>query len=359
MTEYYAVIMAGGGGTRFWPKSRQARPKQFLPVVGDDPLITRTVERLADGCDPERILIITNRLQLEGTRERIDALPQENLIAEPEGRNTAPCVGLAAVLAQVRSGDDPVVGVFPADAHVQPEAAFTRTVQAAATLAAETGGIVTIGVRPDHAATGYGYIQQGGAVDFTGEVPAHAVERFTEKPDDQTARRFVEDGGYLWNAGIFLFRASTVLEELRRQQPEIHQRLEAFRPQAGTDRQDEALAAAYDQMPSISFDYAVMEGAESVYVVEAQFEWDDLGSWSSVARHNEADADGNVLRGEVIAVDAHNNTVDAERPVALVGVEGLVVVDAGDALLVCRRDRAQDVKRVVEHLRETGRDELL
>ncbi|MBN1257792.1 MAG: mannose-1-phosphate guanylyltransferase, partial [Planctomycetes bacterium] len=207
--------------------------------------------------------------------------------------------------------------------------------------------------------TGYGYIQQGEAFPNKGEITAHRVTRFTEKPDLETAQEFLADGGYSWNAGIFFFRTSTVLAELERQQPEIFQRLEAFRPHLGTAKEMAALAEAYAEMPSISFDYAVMENAESVYTVKATFDWDDLGSWASVARHLPPDADGNVIKGEAITIDSHGNTVESKRLVALVGVDDLVVVDSGDAVLVCPKDRAQDVRAVVDALKAQGRVEYL
>ncbi|MFW5856615.1 MAG: mannose-1-phosphate guanylyltransferase, partial [Planctomycetota bacterium] len=308
----------------------------------------------------EHILVITNETQRAGTAERAPTLPPENIIAEPVGRNTAPCVGLAAVLAQVGAGEgeDPVVGVFPADAYIHPTSEFTRAVEAAVGLARDRGGIVTLGIPPGFAATGYGYVQEGESLPDC-EPPAFTVRRFTEKPDRETADRFLREGGYLWNAGIFFFRASTVLEELRRQQPEIHRRLEAFRPAAGTDSQADALREAYAEMPAISFDYAVMEHAESVYVLRAPFDWDDLGSWASVARHDEPDSDGNVIRGDAVTIDSEGCVVDADRTVALVGVKDLIVVATDDAVLVCPRDRAQDVKEVVNRLREQHRDDLL
>jgi mannose-1-phosphate guanylyltransferase len=358
MESYYAVVMAGGGGTRFWPRSRQTTPKQLLAITGEKALIAQTVERLNDGCPAEQTLIITNAKQRPGTLACVPELPEANIIGEPIGRNTAPCVGLAALIAQVRSGDDPVVGVYPADQCIKPVAAFTETVQTAVKLASESAAIVTIGVKPSYAATGFGYIQHGEELSGTAN-PAYDVQAFKEKPDTATAEQFVASGEYSWNAGMFFFRASTVLNELERQQPEIFAALELLRSAIGTDKVEEALAAAYEAMPSISFDYAVMEQAPCVQVVQAAFDWDDVGSWAAMARHFPADADGNVVRGEAIAIDSHNNTVDSKRLVALVGVDDLVVVETDDSILVCKRDAAEDVKQVVERLKADGRNELL
>lgn len=356
MNDYCAVVMAGGGGTRFWPRSRQTTPKQFLPIVGETPLLTATVARLGLTCPPDSIRIITNERQVAGTRGCLPDLPAENIIAEPQARNTAPCVGLAALLCQARTGADPVVGVFPADAYITPDEAFVQTTAQAVGLAGEDGVIVTVGVPPAFPATGYGYIQCGPPRPG-GE--GWQVARFTEKPDAATAQAFLAAGGYFWNAGIFFFRASTVLAELARQQPAIHEALEALRPALGTAGEAAALESAYAAMPAISFDYAVMENAADVQVVEATFSWDDLGSWAAVARHGTADGAGNVTRGDVLILDGKNNTVEAERTVALLGVEDLIVVETADALLVCHRDRAEEVKRVVETLRTQGRESLL
>ncbi|MHC4885109.1 MAG: mannose-1-phosphate guanylyltransferase [Planctomycetota bacterium] len=355
---YFAVIMAGGGGTRFWPRSRQTTPKQLLPITSDKALIAETQERLADACPPEQTLIITNAKQVEGTIREVPALPTENIIAEPIGRNTAPCVGVAALVAAHRGGPEAVIGVFPADHCIAPVEEFSRTVRTAIAIAEREKSIVTIGIKPNFPATGYGYIEAGEAIADT-DVPACAVKSFREKPNLDTAVGFVKAGSYCWNAGMFFARAETILSELQRQQPEIHRLLEELRPAIGTPEQDAALAAAYEAMPSISFDYAVMESAERVHMVEASFTWDDVGSWAAVERHFPADERGNVVRGECIAVKSKNNTVDSKRLVALVGCEDLIVVETDDAILVCKRDQAEEVKQVVETLKKDDRSELL
>jgi len=358
MIDYVPVIMAGGGGTRFWPHSRRTMPKQFLPITGDEPLLTETAKRLAQSADAKRILVITNAKQLEGSRECLPMVPEENVIGEPVGRDTAPCIGLAAVLSQAQRDDDPVIGIFPADHSIRPAEEFERTVAVAAGQAQEEGVIATVGIRPGFPATGYGYIEQGEAVGGT-DVPVYSVTAFKEKPDEETARTFLDVGNYSWNAGMFFCRASTALSELKRQQPEIYRRLEAFRPHASGEGREEALATAYADMPSISFDYAIMEGAARVRVVEASFQWDDVGSWAALARHFPADGEGNVVRGDALAVDAHGNTVVSDRFVGLVGVNDLVVVETQDAILVCSRDRAEEVKKMVQALEDGNREDLL
>jgi mannose-1-phosphate guanylyltransferase len=357
MENYLAFIMAGGGGTRFWPKSRKKTPKQFLPIVGDSPLISQTVERLCSFAERDNVFIITNEIQKPGTIERVK-LQEVNVIAEPFGRNTAPCVGLAAIIAQVKSGDDTVVGIFPADHYITPVEEFDKTVEQAVLLAEKSDSIVTIGIKPSHPATGYGYIQHGDTVDGC-KVNSYKVKRFTEKPDIDTAKNFLEGGGYSWNAGMFFFKAGVVLNELKNQQPKIYNLLQEFKNSIGKADEADKLCEVYEKMPSISFDYAIMEHATSVHVVEATFNWDDVGSWAAVSRHEKMDENGNCIKGDAIIVDSKNNTVESEKTVALVGVENLVVVDTGDAILVCSKDNCENVKEVVEILKKEKREELL
>lgn len=358
MIDYWPFIMAGGGGTRFWPKSRQTCPKQFLAIVGEQPMITQTVNRLETSCETERIFIITNEKQADGTKSLVPQLPSNNIIAEPVGRNTAPCVGIAAAYAKKKSNANPVVGIFSADHVISPDEEFNRTISCAAKLAEEDGAIVTIGIKPSFPATGYGYIEHGDKIPEA-SPDAFQVKRFTEKPDASTAESFLKDGGYSWNAGIFFFKADTVLAELEKEQPEIFSRVQEFSQSIGTDKEIEALEKAYTQMPAISFDYAVMESAKNVKVVQASFNWDDVGSWAAVDRHFEKDPGENIFKGDVLSIDTKNVTVDNKRTVALIGVSDLIVVDTDDAILICDKNRAEDVKKIVEELKKNNRKELL
>ncbi|MHC4872584.1 MAG: mannose-1-phosphate guanylyltransferase [Planctomycetota bacterium] len=358
MIDYWPFIMAGGGGTRFWPKSRQHCPKQFLPIVGDKAMITQTTDRLESGCSAEKIFIITNEKQAAGTRELVPAIPAENVIAEPLGRNTAPCVGIAAVYAREKSGGDPVIGIFSADHVIGPIDEFNKTVKAAAELAETPGNIVTIGIKPTFPSTGYGYIEHGDNIAGS-DVNSFDVKRFTEKPGLAAAEEFVASGNFSWNAGIFFFKSGTVLAELERQQPEIFKRVEEFSKAIGTADECKALEKCYNDMPSISFDYAVMEGAENIKVVEATFNWDDVGSWAAIPRHFKKDDGNNLLRGDVVAIDSSNCHVESSRMVALVGVENLTIVETDDAVLICESSRAEEVKKIVETLKNEGREELL
>jgi mannose-1-phosphate guanylyltransferase len=359
----YPVVMAGGSGTRFWPLSRQARPKQFLALAGDEPLLAATVARLPPLAKIDRTYVVLGPSHAPTARKLLPKLPKENLVVEPTARNTAPCVGLAALHVAKR---DPkgVMAMLPADHHVARPAAF-RDALAAAAAVAETGAIVTLGVKPTRPETGYGYLQVGeklpavaGAAD--GLAPRR-VQRFVEKPDAKTAERYVKDDRYLWNSGIFVFRVDVILEEIRRSMSDLAGQLDKIGAALGTPREKAVLAKVYPQTPSISIDYGVMEKSDRIAVVPADFGWSDVGSFAALPEVRTADAQGNVTEGFALVLDSRNSVVLAqkERPVAVIGLDDVVVVDAGDALLVCRKDRAQDVRKAVDELRKRGREDLL
>jgi len=359
----YPVVMAGGSGTRFWPLSRQARPKQFLPLAGEAPLLVDTVARLPPLARLERTYVVCGPGHAPLVRQLLPKLPKENLVVEPTARNTAPCVGLAALHVAAR---DPkgIMAMLPADHHVARPAAF-RDALAAAAVVAEGGAIATIGVKPTRPETGYGYLKVGPRLPVKGAVQAglepRKVARFVEKPDAKTAARYLAEGGYLWNGGIFVFRADVILEEIRSAMPDLGALLDKVAAVLGTAREKAVLAKLYPQAPSISIDYGVMEKSARIAVVPGDFGWSDLGSFAALPEVRPADAQGNVTEGEGLAFDSRDNVVVGfeRRPVAVIGLEGLVVVDAGDAVLVCRRDRAQDVRKAVDELRRRGRDDLL
>jgi mannose-1-phosphate guanylyltransferase len=355
----FPVVMAGGSGTRFWPLSRARRPKQFLPLTGGAPLLAETVARLPPLARIGRTLVVCGRAHVAAVRRILPRLPAENLLVEPCARNTAPCVGLAA-LHVARRDPRGVLAMLPADHHVARPDAFRDALAAGATLA-EGGRIATVGIRPSRPETGYGYLKVGAALPSPAAgAEAFLVERFVEKPDRETAGRYLEQGGYLWNAGIFLFRADVILAEIRAAMPGLADRLDAIGAAIGTRRYASVLAREFPACPSESIDYGVMERSANIAVVPADFGWSDVGSFDAVAEVRHADADGNVVDGEAFVIEGRRNVVlGGDRPIALVGVEGLVVVDAGDAILVCPRDRAQDVKKMVDLLRARGRDDLL
>jgi mannose-1-phosphate guanylyltransferase len=359
----YPVIMAGGSGTRFWPLSRKDRPKQFLPLAGDAPLLAATVARLPPLAKARETYVVCGPAHAAAARRMLPSLPAGNFIVEPCARNTAPCVGLAALHVAAR---DPrgVIAMLPADHHVAKPKAFRDAVAAAAGLAAN-GAVATIGIRPHRPETGYGYLKLGPRLSGRGRPksagPAHKVERFVEKPDVVTAARYLADGGYLWNSGIFVFRADVILEEIGRAMPVLGEQLDAIGASLGTPAYARTLKRVFPDCPSISIDYGVMEKSKRIAVVPAEFGWSDVGSFAALPDVRPTDHLGNVAEGDALVIDGRNDVVVAVggRPVAVVGIDDVVVVDAGDAVLVCRRDRAQDVRKAVEELARRGRDEVL
>jgi mannose-1-phosphate guanylyltransferase len=358
MTRCFAVIMAGGSGTRFWPASRAAHPKQFLALGGaNESLLQAAVRRLEPLVAPEDVLVVTSERHAGETRSQLPQLPAANVLAEPTGRNTAPCVGWAA--AHVRRRDpDAVMAVLPADPHITDEAAYVDTLKRAIDAAA-SGAIVTVGVQPTRPETGYGYVQRGPAVG--GGV--HRVARFVEKPNRETAEEFLKSGDFFWNSGMFFFKASVVLDEMRKQLPSLADFFERCDAAAlcGQEQEQALVQAEYATLTSISIDHGVMEKAENILMVPGDFGWYDIGSWTSAWELAARDAQGNAVLGEAVVLDSRNCYVrgGAEKLIALIGVEDLVVVDTGDALLIMPRERAQDVRDVVAELKASRRDRYL
>ena len=359
----HVMVMAGGSGSRFWPRSRHAEPKQFLPLAGDRPLLTSTVERVEGLVPRENIWVLTRRDLRERTAELLPWLDPSRLVTEPEGRDTAPCLVYAGARV-ARVDPNALLLVLPAD-HVIPDAeAFRRTVRGAIDSLEVADGLVTFGIAPTFPATGYGYIQRGPGDGIpAGETRCHPVARFREKPDRPTAERYLEAGGYLWNAGIFLWRVSTFRDSLRRCDPDLASgwdRLEALGARVENDADPET-EAAFRALRRISIDFALLEHADNVRVVSADFGWDDVGSWRALERYLPADDEGNIADGAVILEECHDSTVLAapDRTVAVLGVDGLVVVDTPDALLICPRERVEEVKKLVDRVREHGWDRVL
>ena len=345
----YAVIMAGGIGTRFWPASRKEHPKQFLDVFGDGTLIQNTVARLQGLVPPERCLIVTHERYVEKTQKQLPAVPEENILAEPISRNTAPCIAYAATTLAKRD-PEATMAVLPADHVIGNVEQYHKTLDVAFETARERNALVTIGIEPTHPATGYGYIQYDEAGDEETELRACPVRTFAEKPDQSTAERFIDAGDFLWNSGMFIWRADTILDQIETHLPDAH---EAFAPvrEADGEIDAETLTKAFQNSPRISIDYGVMEQADTVYVVPGAFDWNDVGDWRAVYDLSEKGEHGNVIEGDVIMQDSSRCLVQTEeRLVVLVGINDQVVVDTGDAVLVCDRESAQQVKQVVEYL---------
>ena len=361
MGAIYTVIMAGGSGTRFWPLSRKRRPKQFLPLGGDGvtPLLTATARRVASLSPIEHVLVVTRADLAEATREALPELPPANVLLEPAGRNTAPCVAWATHTV-LRRDPDAVVVVLAADAYIADEASFVEALQTACE-AARTGAIVTLGIKPTRPETGYGYLHVGAPLDGAPEG-VHKVRAFVEKPDLAHATAYVAGGEHLWNAGIFVFRADAMRAAVAKHLPAVAEAMVDFDRAAARSPDDEARAVGerYGALPSVSIDTGVMEKVGGVAVVPVDCGWSDVGSWQASWELAAHDDHGNAARGAVLA-DATGNVVVAPpgKVVALVGVHDLVVVDTPDALLVVPRAKAQDVKKAVDALAAAKRDDVL
>ncbi len=356
----FAVLMAGGVGTRFWPRSRAKNPKQVLNIIDDETMIQATFRRLDGLIEPENVLIVTNREQKEIIHQQLPELQDENFILEPFGRNTAPCIGLAASRIQQIDADGVMV-VLPADHLIQNVQEFQQVIRHAADFAYESGGLITLGIEPSYPATGYGYIQRGEMVSSFNNHNIYRVKTFAEKPNRETAERFLESGDFYWNSGMFIWRTSTILREIEEKLPELHEGLNEIKQHWGKPSLMAAVEDVYRRIRGISIDYGVMQTAENVYVIPTDMGWNDVGSWEVV--YEIATKDRNKNAGNVkhiVSVDSGENYVYApDKLVALVGVHHLIIVDTGDALLVTRRSRSQDVKEVVEELKKNGLDEYL
>lgn len=342
----YVVVMAGGSGTRFWPASRMSRPKQLLPLGGGpESLLAATVTRVRELVRPERTLIVTAKVLADATRKELPEIPAENLLFEPAPRNTAPCIGWATRTILARDPDS-LVAVLPSDQHVADPAGLRATMKAALEVA-KVRDLATIGIKPTRPDTGFGYIELGPAIGNG----AHDVSRFVEKPDLPRAKEYVASGNYLWNSGMFFFRAKKMDEAIRTHLPELAR---------GLDEMGD-VEKVFPTLPSISIDYGVVERVPrgGVGVVPGDFGWSDVGSWESAWELANKDEHGNALPAGSVAVDASNNLAQSKKLVALVGVNDLVVVETNDAILVLPRARAQDVRAVVDALKSRNRSDLL
>jgi len=345
-----AVIMAGGRGTRFWPRSRGARPKQFLAMVGEETLLNATVSRMTPSFLPEDIYIVTTEELAAETRRMLPQLPPGNVLVEPEGRNTAPCLALALAIIESRTPDGVMV-VLSADSWIGDQDKFLEDIDTAVDHATRKRDLVVFGIRPTYPETGYGYIETEGKGKVLG------ASAFREKPTYEKAVEYLESGHHFWNAGMFVWTLQDLRAELTRHCPEILAPLDEWMA-AGADAAK--LAKAYGRLPKLSIDYALMEKSDRVAVVPARFRWSDVGSWPAVVEFHEPDASGNVVQGDVILLESNNCAIfGGKRLIAGSGLENLIVVDEPDALLLCRKDRAQDVKTIVERLASLGRTDLL
>ena len=347
------VIMAGGAGTRFWPMSTEARPKQFLSLFGERTLLQASYDRVAGMVPPEQVLVLTSARFVDLVREQLPELPAENVVGEPMRRDTSAAVALAALLCRERFGD-PVMAVLTSDHLIQPVDQFQRTLMSAARgAAASHGALYTIGILPTYPAEGFGYLHRGDLLEEEEGVQHFKLQRFKEKPDRETAERYLESGEYYWNSGMFIWTTSAILAELETNLPDHIKHLEPAVAKAGGPFFDEALTAAFEPLRKISIDVGVMERAAEVRCVGSIFDWSDVGGWLALEEHLEQDIQGNAHRGRLQTHEAKDNLVfceDSNQVVALVGVDDLVVVRSGNVTLVTRRDQTEKIKKLVKKL---------
>ncbi|NGP87172.1 mannose-1-phosphate guanylyltransferase [Fodinibius halophilus] len=351
----HAVVMAGGSGTRFWPRSTEQHPKQFLNIFGDRTMLQSTVERIEALVPAERVWVITNDKYVDLVQKQLPDLPTENIVGEPVGRNTAPCVAAAATLIEDRDPEATMV-VLPADHLISDTDTFLSILKSAESKAADSNALVTIGIKPDRPETGYGYVEYDEEhSESHGDHEVKKVAQFREKPDRETAEQFIKAGNFLWNSGMFVWQASTILEEFSEHLPEINQEIEKLRSSLTTGSQKDAVDKFYHACPSISIDYGIMERSKSVFVVPGSFGWNDVGSWRAVYDLRSKDENGNVIETDH-ATFAHskNNLIhsNSDKMIALIGVENIAVVETDTAIMVCNLDDSQGIKDVVNYMRK-------
>lgn len=352
-----AVIMAGGRGERFWPKSRKTVPKQFLSLTDDGKtMIQLTVERISPLVKLEDVYIVTNKEYKQLAIEQLPGVPQCNILCEPIGRNTAPCIGLGAVHI-ANKYDDAIMLVLPSDHLIKFNKMYLDTLQDACEIAQKNMNLVTIGITPDYPETGYGYIK------FNSRKPegrAFEVERFVEKPTLEVAKEYLSTEEYLWNSGMFVWKVSSILENIKNFMPDTYRRLLNIQKSIGTSEESAILEKEFHAMESKSIDYGIMEKAEHIYILPGAFGWDDVGSWLSVERIRKTNEFGNVVSGNIITVNTQNCIIQGgDKLIATVGLEDLIVVDTDDATLICAKDHAGEIKKVLENLKICNREEYI
>ncbi len=352
----YAVIMAGGSGTRFWPKSTKSFPKQFHNLFGEGTMIQNTAERIKEIIPQERILVVTNSSYVSIVQEQLPRVPDENIVGEPVAKNTAPCVAIAAELLY-KKDPEAVMVVLPADHHITDPGEF-RNILASAIEKAESGDhLVTIGINPSRPETGFGYIHGNTSQEeVIAGKPVNPVRAFTEKPDSITAQKFLESGEYFWNSGMFIWKAETILKEIKSHLPDMHEEVKLASEELYTSNHEVAINDFYHACESISIDYGIMEKAQSVFVVPGEFGWNDVGSWTAVYELADKDKAGNSVQAlNSTFTDSENNLIlsGGEKMISVVGLDHIAVVETDDAILICNLEKAQGVKEIVEQLKST------
>lgn len=351
-----AVIMAGGKGERFWPKSRTNCPKQFLSLTSDgETMIQKTVSRISPVVNAEDVFVVTNSDYADIVRQQLPDIPQENILSEPCARNTAPCIGLAAEIISRRYDDDTVMLVLPSDHLIRYEEIYIDSLRHAISAAQNRDSLVTIGITPTYPETGYGYINFERI-----ENGLYKVRKFVEKPDINRAKEYLASGKYLWNSGMFVWKVSSIKKAISRFLPDMYAGLEEIGKAYASADFENVLESRYRDFDSVSIDFGVMENADDIYTVSGSFGWDDVGSWLAMERINRTNEYGNYISGDVITINTSRSIIlGGKKLIAAVGIENLVVVDTDDAMLICDKNSTQDVKKVIENLKICNRNELL
>lgn len=360
MSRNYCLIMAGGSGTRFWPRSRVAKPKQYLSLFGEQSLIQESVSRFANFIPEESIYVVSAKSQQSVLESQTTNLPKENLIFEPVGKNTLPAIGLAALFIAEKDPDGIMI-VSPSDHLIQNDQLFRQCIESAALIAEKKDGIVTIGITPKYPATGYGYVQTNEEIQIGQSIKSYSVSRFVEKPNVDVASGYLKQGGFFWNSGIFVFKVSVLLNSVKKFSPALYTDLLRIKEHIGKNSYEPSLDRIYREVESISIDYGILEKANNVFLVQGDFVWNDLGSWEEVYKYDQnKDENQNATTGEVVLIDTKNSYVYAPNSlVAVVGLEDVIVVQEGDTILVCKRDRAEEIKQVVGEITKRKLDQYL
>lgn len=357
----YGVIMAGGGGTRFWPLSRRELPKQFLNLTGKDILVNETFDRLKQVADSKDIFVVTNAMHAEKTLEMMQGrVEDDHILKEPAARNTAACIGYAAMEILKKYGDG-IMCIMPSDHYIKDEAEYAAVLRRGVSLAEQKDCLVTIGIRPEYPATGYGYIRSAQAQTADGSAGDYRlVEEFVEKPAEEVAKAYLAAGCYSWNSGMFIWKASLIMSYFQKLLPDIYECLVRIGDTMGTEKEGKTLAEVYPRIPKISIDYGIMERADRVIMLEGHFGWNDIGSFDTMEVLHDKDEKGNVKVGKCLLVDTEGTICYAkDKLIAAAFVKDLIVVEAGDAVLVCPRQKAQEIRKIVESLEEQGETDYL
>ena len=354
------VIMAGGKGERFWPKSRINLPKQFLSLTDDGKsMIQHTVERAKSLVNIENVYVVTNEMYKNLVLEHVPDIPDENIIIEPVAKNTAPCIGLAAMHIAKKDINSKMI-ILPSDHLIKFNEIFIDTLKTALDVVEKGDNLVTIGITPNYPETGYGYINFTKGESFKDSANVYEVLRFVEKPNLEKAKEYLTSGQYLWNSGMFVWKASTILKNFKEYLPEIYEGLQKIGESIDTKKYEEVLKKEFSNLPSESIDYGIMEKAKNIYVIPGNFGWDDVGSWLSLERINKTNQDGNVINGNVISIRTKNSIIQGnEKLIATIGLEDIVIVDTDDVTLICHKDNTQEVKEIISNLKICNRNEYL